>query len=864
MTDRRWRTFVVLPQLPERLQPLQRLAYNLWWSWNPDAVFLFRRIDPELFETVEHSPVKLLGQVAQSRLDELQQDDGFLAHMDRVCTALDEYLAGSTWYREVSQRKPGAHEAPICDASELRIAYFSAEFGIHESIPVYSGGLGVLAGDTLKSASDLGLPLCGVSLMYRLGYFRQYLNQDGWQQEFYPENDFFNLPLIPEWDSQGQPLTISVPFPGREVYARIWRIQVGRVPLYLLDTNVPQNSPEDRGITGQLYGGDQDMRVRQEMILGIGGIRALHALGLPPTVCHMNEGHSAFLGLERIRMLMTAHGLSFAEAREVVAAGNVFTTHTPVPAGNDMFPPHLVQHYLSPYLQQVPVDWGQILALGRQNPHDPNEPFCMTILALRLAGASNGVSKLHGRVARHMWRNLWPSVPESEVPIFSITNGIHTQSWLSPEMTQLYDRYLGTRWRERPTDHDVWKRIDAIPDAELWRTHERRRERLVAYVRRRLIQQLRRRGAPQIELKWAEEALDPETLTIGFARRFATYKRGTLILRNLERLQRIINDKERPVQIIFAGKAHPRDHGGKELIKEIVHVARRPEFRRRIVFVEDYDMNLARYLVQGVDVWLNNPRRPLEASGTSGMKVVPNGGLNLSILDGWWVEGYSGDNGWAIGAGEEYTDYGYQDEVESRAIYDLLEEEIVPLFYTRGSDGVPREWVQRVKRSIRTICGYFNTNRMIQEYAERCYFPAHRHFATLTADGAKQARQLHAWRRRIEDNWSKVRVEHVEARASDPLRVGNSLQVQARVHLGDLHPEDVEVQVFHGLVDSLGDIPHPETLPMHPVQATGNGLYEYRADIPCRTTGQHGYAVRILPHHPDLLNPLATGLICWG
>lgn len=853
MPGRPMRTFTVLPHLPERLQALQKLAYNMWWCWNHEAVSLFCRIDYDLFQQLENSPVKLLSAIDQSRLEELLRDDGFLAHMDRVEEKLNHYMSSPTWFQET-----------YGDEAHARVAYFSAEFGIHESVPVYSGGLGVLAGDHLKAASDLGIPLMGVGLMYREGYFRQYLNVDGWQQERYPENDFFNLPLIPETRPDGSPLTVSVTFPGREVWARIWRIQVGRVPLYLLDTNIPKNNAEDRGITAQLYGGDSDMRIRQEMILGIGGVRALKALGKPPTVCHMNEGHSAFLGVERIRALMEEHRLDFAAAREAVAAGNCFTTHTPVPAGNDVFAPQAIQHYFGSYLPQLKIDWNEFLGLGRQNPRDAGEAFCMTVLAIRLANSTNGVSKLHGQVSRKMWRNIWPELPEAEIPISSITNGVHTRSWLAPEMTQLYDRYLGIQWEERPTDHSIWKRVDHIPDAELWRTHERRRERLVAFARGRLKNQLKRRGAPPAEIARAEEVLDPEALTLGFARRFATYKRGTLIFKNLERLSAILNNKDRPVQIVFAGKAHPRDHGGKELIAEIQHVARRPEFRRKIVFVEDYDINVARYLVQGIDVWLNNPRRPLEASGTSGMKVCCNGGLNLSVLDGWWVEGYTQDNGWAIGAGEEYTDLPYQDEVESRAIYDLLEQEIVPLYYTRSSDGVPRGWLKLMKRAMSTVCPFFNTNRMVQEYVEKCYWPSAERYNLLAAENLKKAQALSQWRRNVSRGWQQVRVESVEAKGADPMHVGAELEIKAKVNLGGFSPNDVEVQLFHGIVDSLGDIPAPRTVTMSHNGAHDGNSWVFSGTIPCRTSGQHGFSVRVLPKHSDLNNPFEPGLITWG
>jgi starch phosphorylase len=487
----------------------------------------------------------------------------------------------------------------------------------------------------------------------------------------------------------------------------------------------------------------------------------------------------------------------------------------------------------------------------------------MTVLAIRLANTTNGVSKLHGKVSRKMWKNIWKDLPETEVPITSITNGVHTRSWLAVEMAQLFDRYLGFQWEERPTDHTFWKRVDHIPNAELWRTHERRRERLVAFARKRLKAQLKRRGAPPSEVARADEVLDPEALTIGFARRFATYKRGTLIFRNLERLAAIINNKDRPVQIIFAGKAHPRDHGGKELIAEILHVARRQEFRRRIVFIEDYDINVARYLAQGIDVWLNNPRRPLEASGTSGMKVCSNGGLNLSILDGWWDEAYAQDNGWAIGAGEEYTDLPYQDDVESRAIYDLLEQEIVPLFYNRSSDGLPRGWLNFMKRSMSTVCPFFNTNRMVQQYVEKCYWPSDRRFMRLAGDQLKRAKELARWRQRLAQGWNQVRVENVEARGADPLHVGAEMDVKAKVNLGNIAPDDVEVQLFHGVVDSLGEIPNPLTVRMSHNSQEG-AAWTFQGKIACRASGQHGYAVRVLPRHPDLANLFEPGLVCWG
>ncbi|MGI5916880.1 MAG: alpha-glucan family phosphorylase, partial [Anaerolineae bacterium] len=604
---RPYRTFTVVPSLPPRLSPLSDLAYNLWWSWNWDVIDLFRRLDRDLWEETGHNPVLMLGVIPQDRLEEAAEDEGFFAHMMRVYQALNRYMRSSdTWFN-----KQYAAKFP-----DLQIAYFSAEFGITECMPMYSGGLGVLAGDHLKSASDLGLPMVGVGLLYQEGYFNQYLNADGWQQETYPVNDFYNMPIRLERDETGQPVKVFVDYPGHTVAAQVWRAQVGRVALYLLDTNLPENRPEDRVITAQLYGGDLDMRIRQEIMLGIGGIRALRALDISPTICHMNDGHPAFLALERIRMAMQDEGLSFHEARQLTLAGNVFTTHTPVLAGIDLFPPHFIDHYFGSYYQELGISRDEFLQLGRPpNPH-PDESFSMAILALRLSAGANGVSMRHGQVAREMWRNLWPGTPTAEVPITHITNGVHGRTWIGHDMMNLLLRYLGPRLLERPEDPALWKRVERISDEELWHTHERRRERLVAVARERVERQWTRRGATAGEISEATQILHPDVLTIGFARRFATYKRALLLFRDPDRLSRILNNPDRPVQILFAGKAHPRDNPGKEFIRQIVHMARREDLRRRVIFLEDYDMELARYLVQGVDVWLNTPQLGMEASGT--------------------------------------------------------------------------------------------------------------------------------------------------------------------------------------------------------------------------------------------------------
>jgi starch phosphorylase len=859
-------TFKVKPSLPDRLMRLHELAYNLMWAWDYEMIDLFRRLDRDLWEESGHNPVLMLGTIRQDRLEALAQDDGFLAHLERVCQRYDQYMKSQTsWYQKTYPAPPaGVSEGRTGgDSTPLRVAYFSAEFGLTECLPNYSGGMGILAGDHLKSSSDLGLPVVGIGLLYQQGYFRQYLNADGWQQETYPLNDFYVLPLHREERPDGTPVTIEVEYPGRMVKAQVWRAQVGRVPLYLLDTNLSSNAPADQDITDQLYGGDLEMRIKQEIMLGIGGLRALEALGLPPTVCHMNEGHSAFLGLERIRQLMVKHGISFPEAREAAVAGNAFTTHTPVLAGNDYFPPELMDKYFSSSYKALGLSRDEFLALGREKPADSNEWFCMTILALRLSGRSNGVSLLHGTVARRMWQGIWPGLPEDAVPITSISNGIHAPSWISHDMADLYDRYLGPRWHENPGDQALWNQVHQIPDEELWRTHERRRERLVAVARRRLRAQLESRGAPPSEIAQADEVLSPEALTIGFARRFATYKRATLLLHDPQRLTQILTDRERPVQIIFAGKAHPRDNEAKELIRQIIHFERQPEIRRRMVFIEDYDMVVARYLLQGVDVWLNTPRRPLEASGTSGMKATVNGALNLSVLDGWWAEGYNVNTGWAIGRGEEYTDEAYQDYVEANAVYDLLEKEIIPLFYTRGPDGLPRGWIARMKAAMRAICPFFNTNRMAREYTGQFYLPAAKRYLQLSEDGLAPAIALAAWKARVVKQWPNIKITQVQADKPEEVVVGAGITVHAWLSLGELTPDDVDVQLYQGAVDAKGDLAWPKTIPMNYVK-TQDGLHEFVGIISCQASGLHGYTVHVLPKHDNLNNPYEMGLILWA
>ena len=779
-----------------------------------------------------------------------------MMNLAEVYDEFKTYMNQETWYASLDDSQKTENE---------KIAYFSFEYGLHESLPNYSGGLGILSGDHLKSASDLGLPFIAVGLLYRKGYFRQYLNADGWQQEYDIENDFFNLALEKVLDSNGETMKVDVDLPGRKVYAQIWKANVGRIQLYYLDANIEENSVEDRDITAQLYGGNLETRIQQEILLGIGGIKALKKLGIKPTIYHMNEGHSAFLSLERIRQLMIDNKLDRKTAREVVFSSNVFTTHTPVPAGNDVFPIEMMQKYFVDYIKQIDMSMEEFLKLGKIDPNNQKEDFCMTVLALNLSAENNGVSELHGHVSREMWKDIWKGVPAKELPIDSITNGIHTLSWISFDMQNLLDRYLGPRWRTKPLEYGIWERVQKIPDAELWRTHERRKERLIDFCRERLKAQIINRGFTKNEINHAEQILTPEALTIGFARRFATYKRGTLLFRDIERLKKIISNPHRPVQIIFAGKAHPHDNGGKELIKNIAEICRREEFRDHIVFLEDYDINVARYMVQGVDVWLNNPRRPLEASGTSGMKVPPNGGLNFSILDGWWDEAYDGQNGWAIGNREEYTDLEYQDEVESNALYNVLENEIIPLYYERGRDDIPRQWVTAMKWSMQTVCPQFSTNRMVADYFNKFYTNASRRYINMTNDDFKKSKELKSWKDNISSKWSKVSFENTMSEMpSRNLQVGSKFEVKTIVNLGNIAPDSVRVELYHGKLSMKDEITEPTIVEMKHSSDLGNGRHSFIGSLECVNTGQSGYAIRMYPYHKDLGYKFDMKMIIWS
>ncbi|MCD4830423.1 MAG: alpha-glucan family phosphorylase [Anaerohalosphaeraceae bacterium] len=859
------RNFTVLPSLPEPLEPLEELSCNLFWAWNPEIVELFRQIDPEMWEQFGHNPVKLLGSVSQTRLNDLAANPGYLYQLKQAQEKLQLYMDSPVWFDKVWTQG----QKPL-------IAYFSFEFGLHESVPIYSGGLGILAGDHLKSASDLGLPLTGIGLLYQKGYFRQYLNADGWQQERYEENDIYNMPIrLLKKHNSSKPLTIKIAYPQRQVIAQIWQIQVGRVKLNLLDTNIPANSQQDRLITSALYTGDSEMRIQQEVLLGIGGYKALLAMGIEPSVCHMNEGHAAFMALERIRHLSNTKKINFAQALEATKASNIFTVHTPVKAGNDEFSPELMNKYFGGYFPKLGINMDQFLGLGRINQGKQSESFKMPVLAMRLSASRNGVSKLHGEVSRSMWADIWPDVPVEEVPIGSITNGIHAKTFVSPELSLLYERYMGFNWDEEIADENIWKNVDQIPDEELWRIHQRNKESLVSFVRKQIKKQMQRRGAYHTELGWAEEVLDPEALTVGFARRFATYKRGNLLLKDVERFIKLLSNVDKPVQIIYAGKAHPNDVQGKEIIRQLIHFASRHDVRRRLVFLEDYNIDIARYMVQGVDIWLNTPRVPMEASGTSGMKAAINGALNVSTLDGWWCEGYTLNGGWVIGAGETYDDYEYQDKVESEATFNLFENEIVPLFYTRSTDNLPRAWINRMKNTLKWNAPRFNTHRMVGDYTNKYYVPSAKRWNELTCSDLQKAKELAEQKMRLRSSWGNISFEDVDIQVSsgskveplngnsDYLQVGNTLQINANVQLGDIRPEDVSIEICYGTVDSWGNIHNSSVTRMSQKEQAQSNCYSFQGQIKCSKSGKCGFALRVMPNGGELGDSYEPGLITW-
>ena len=853
----RVKQLLVLPSVPERLKPLQQMAHNLWYSWNWDLVNLFIRLDPDLWEGTAQNPIEFLSRLPQQRLIRASEDESFLASLNKVYGRYQYYLTQKRWFH---------HKYP--DLAGGTVAYFSLEYGMDTGLPVYSGGLGVLSGDTLKSGSDLGLPMVAVGLLYRYGYFRQHLASDGWQQERYEENDWYHMPVDLVRDEHGQPMRVSIVLDGVPVRIQIWKVSVGVIPLYLLDTNMPENSTKAREITDVLYGGDKDMRIRQEIVLGIGGVRALKALGIEADIFHSNEGHSWFLTLERMRVLMQDHHLSYSEAVQYVWSTTVFTTHTPVPAGNEKFDPVLVQRYLGDMVRQLGLSWQDFLAIGRVNPGDENEQFGMTVAALKFAAFCNGVSELHGKTSRQMWHNIWPNLPVDEVPIRAITNGVHPASWISHDLKELYESYFGERYTERPGAPEVWEKINRIPNIELWRVHCKRRERLVFFARKQYKTQLLRGGASQVDVQKADQILDPGALTIGFARRFSTYKRGNLLFHDLQRLEKLIADDEHPIQVLMAGKAHPLDNPGKEIIKSIIGYVADKRFRSRIIFLEDYDINIARYLVQGTDVWLNNPRRPEEASGTSGMKAALNGALNASILDGWWDEGYTEETGFKIGNGEEYDNSAIQDAIDAESLYSLLEREIIPLFYQRNEIDIPERWIYKMKQSIQMAGQKFSAQRMLMDYSNQFYVPAIRAARKFKADDFAVNRQVAAWMDRISASWDSIAITDIELSEVDTMvHVGQRIPVKMKVRLGALTPEDVQVEVVTGRLNSREEIqtPHAELTSLNGTRPDGSpdGFYSYHGEIVCTESGRFGITARVIPRNENLLHTKRPKLISY-
>jgi glycogen phosphorylase len=842
------RTFQVQPSLPAELQPLHQLATNLRWVWDHQTRELFRWADPSLWEATGN-PVALLGALEPARISALAADRAFVAGLMRQHSDLEAYLCSPRWASGADQTMPV-------------VAYFSPEFGLTHVMQTYSGGLGILAGDHLKAASDAGLPMVAVGLLYRHGYFSQYLDADGWQRERYPDLNPHSLPLR-RLEVDGEPATVSVDLAGAQVACQIWKADVGRVPLLLLDTDMPRNAPADRDVTDRLYGGDTEHRLRQELVLGIGGVRALHlaiAMGevpATPELFHSNEGHAGFLQFERVRSLISDDRLSFDEAVEAARAGVLFTTHTPVPAGIDKFPAELMRRYLPAVATACDVDLDRVLALGQHTP-DPQEPFNMAVLGLRLSALANGVSQLHGTISRRMFSVLWPDLPEEETPITSVTNGVHALTWIGPEMADLYERHLAPDWPDNPL---AWDRVDEITDDALWRARERARERMLGRVRSAVRAQVQRRGERATALEWTEGIGDPGALTIGFARRFAEYKRGTLLLRHPERLRRLLLATDRPVQLVFAGKAHPRDDLGKDLIRQLIHFSADPDLRTRLVFVEDYDMDIARALYSGVDVWLNTPRRPHEACGTSGQKAVLNGALHCSTLDGWWDEMYDGDNGFAIGSDDDLGDVGQQDAADAQSLFDVIEHVMVPMFYDRSTGPLPRRWLARVRRSLRTLGPRVLASRMVREYATDLYAPLADRARALAADEHARARALSAWRERIDESWPGVRVVSVTADDS-ATAVGARRDVRAEIDLGALTTDDVRVEVVHGAVDADGGISGALIEPMA-LDGGHGGAACYQARFRCARSGEYGFTVRVVPLHADLLSAADTGRAVW-
>lgn len=843
----------VNPQLPKRIDKLSQVSNNLWWSWNTEFLRLFQKIDKDLWEESDKNPVKFLKRVSQEKLEEASKNLSFLKEYDRVVDNFEAYInSKNTWFSNKFPKN-----------KEDLIAYFSAEYGLDQTIPIYSGGLGILSGDHLKSASDLGIPLVAVGLLYKNGYFHQKINGYGEQQTEYHNIDLYDLPINPVKDEKGEDLIIYVKFPKRRLYLKVWQINVGRVKLYLLDSDIEKNNEEDRDVTLRLYGGDQEMRIRQEIVLGMAGVNLLKTLGLNPTVYHMNEGHSSFLNLEIIKDIIAEKEVTFEVAKDIASSKTVFTTHTPVPAGNDVFPIELVEKYFKDFWPKLGLTREEFLRLGMKPTKELEPGFNMGILALKIAGKKNGVSKLHGAVSRELFGDVWPDIAANESPITYVTNGIHTCSWLSPRLKELYNKYLKPYWQDSIFDDKTWEKAREIPDNELWEAHQERKQKLFELVRKSTVERLRRENYSYDEINDIVSKLNPNALTIGFARRFATYKRATLIFKDIERITQILNNKEMPVQLIFAGKAHPKDKEGQDLIKYIHEVSMMPQFKGKIFLLENYNIAMSRYLISGVDVWLNNPRRPMEASGTSGQKASVNGVINFSVLDGWWAEGYNQYNGWTIGTNAEYTSYEEQDRADSQSMYYTLENKIVPMYYDKDKKGISSKWMQMMKESIVTTGGKYSTSRMLVDYTEQLYIP----LCDLTKKyylDIDNVAAYNAWKQDLYLNWKDIKLTQINNLDNITIDAGNNIEVKCEVELPNIDKENVDVEVYYGKILDNGIVENVSIIPMELESSDEDAKkYYYKAKVELTTGGNYGYTFRVMPKHEMLLEPTNLNLVKW-
>ena len=843
----------VNPQLPKSIEKLGEISENLWWSWNTEFLKIFKEIDIDLWEQCNKNPVKFLRLVDQEKLERASTDPEILKNYRINVDNFESYMKSrTTWF---SKQYP--------ENKDDVIAYFSAEYGLDETLPIYSGGLGILSGDHLKSASDLGIPIVAIGLLYKNGYFNQKINRNGEQVSEYYNIEMDNLPIKPLKDENGEDVIVNIKLQKDKLYIKVWKICVGRVNLYLLDTDIPENKEEYRGITLKLYGGDQEMRIRQEMVLGIGGVKVLQELGITPKVYHMNEGHSSFLVLEAIKQTIKQKQVSFEIAKDIVTAKTVFTTHTPVPAGNDIFPIGLVEKYFDGYWKDLGITKEQFLELGMKPRDESKNSFNMGILALKIAGKKNGVSRLHESVSRELFSDVWPDIAPQESPITYVTNGVHTCSWLAPNLKELYNQYLEPYWQDRIYSDETWKRIDKIPDEELWEAHKQRKIKLLKLVRDNVTARLKNNGVHYEKIREIVSGLNPDALTIGFARRFATYKRATLIFKDLERITQILNDTNRPVQIIFAGKAHPADKEGQDLIKYIHEISLMPQFKGKIFLLENYNINVARHLVSGVDVWLNNPRRPMEASGTSGEKASVNGVVNFSILDGWWAEGYNTKHGWAIGTNEEYYSYEEQDLADSESIYKTLEDKIIPTYYNKNEKGISETWIRLMKNSIMSTGGKYSTARMLVDYTEKLYMPllnlTNKYFSSL-----ENVTEYNRIKQELYANWNDIKITQENNADNITVDAGNKIKVSCKVELPNIDKDYIQTECYYGKILENGIVEDINIMPMDLVEENNETkTYTYETKIEMKTGGNYGYTFRVMPKHPMLLDPENLNLVKW-